>query len=122
MYRDVTVKDLFTDYYLASGVTITSDPVDIGAHVANGNFSLQFYIQGSGTSVVAEYTLSNDSVNYVQSSDGHTIATGLSSVSGLGANGRDLVSFSPPLAARMKILFWLSAGTGSTITARLALI
>ena len=121
-YRDITVHNLFTDYYLASGTTITSAPVDLGANAANGYFSLQVHIEGSGTSVVADYSLSNDGFNYVQATSGHTISTTFHHMCGLAANGRDLISFTPPMAARMKVQFWLSTGTGSTITAKLAIM
>ena len=121
-YRDITVHNLFTDYYLASGTTITSAPIDLGAAAANGYFSLQVHIQGSGTSVVADYSLSNDGSNYVQSTNGHTISTTFHHMCGLARNGRDLLSFTPTMAARMKVQFWLSTGTGSTITAKLAIM
>ena len=121
-YRDITVHSLFTDYYLATGVTITSAPVDLGAAAANGFFSLQVHIQGSGTSVVAAYLLSNDGFNYVHSTNGDTISTSFHHMCGIAKDGRDLISFSPTMAARMKLQFWLSTGTGSTITAKLAIM
>ena len=121
-YRDITVHNLFTDYYLASGTTITSIPIDLGAAAANGYFSLQVHVQGSGTSVVGSYILSNDGVNYVHSTGGDTISSTFHHMCGLAHDGRDIISFTPPMAARMKVQFWLSTGTGSTITAKLAIM
>jgi len=124
-FREITVKNLFTDKWIAAGTTVTSDPVDIGGLAANGYVSLQVYIEGTGTSICAAYTLSNDGTNYVYASGGSTIKAGTNAfhhACGTARDGRDLVSFSPTMAARMKVVMWESVGsTGSTVTAKLAI-
>ena len=128
-YRDITVIDLFSsaDYpngrVIAAGTTVTTGAFDIGAHAAGGLFSLQIYVQGSGTSIFAGYLLSNDGHNWIESTEGNTInATGFHHMCGRDANGRDIVTFEPPMAARMKIELWETVGAaGSTVTGKLAI-
>ena len=124
-FREITVKNLFTDQWIAAGTTVTSDPCDIGGLAANGYVSLQIYVEGSGTSICAGYLLSNDGMNYVRASGGTTIKAGTNAfhhACGTARNGRDIVSFTPTMAARMKIELWESVGsTGSTVTAKLAI-
>lgn len=124
-YRDITVINLFTNKVIAAGTTVTSEPIDLGAHAANGYVSLQIYVQGSGTSINAGYLLSNDGYNYVRSTDGTSIKVGTSAFHhkcGTAKNGRDLVVFTPTIAARMKVELWESVGAaGSTVTAKLAI-
>ena len=124
-FREITVKNLFTSEWIAAGTTVTSDPIDIGGLAANGYVSLQVVIEGSGTSICAGYLLSNDGADYVRASGGATIKAGTNAfhhACGTARNGHDLVSFTPTMAARMKVEMWESVGsTGSTITAKLAI-
>ena len=125
-YRDITVKNLFTDKWIAAGTTVTSEPIDIGAYAANGYFSLELFVEGSGTSICAAYSLANNGKDFILPSAGSAITASTATTafhhrSGVAKNGWDIVAFEPIMAARMKIVLWEAIGTtGSTVTARLA--
>ena len=101
---------------IALSQNAASDIIELNRYVSNGYFSLQYYVTGDGT-VKFEYQLSNDGVNFVEPSSASDIASSITKTSGPGSDGRDLVSFSPPPAAYMKIVATETGGANSvTVT------
>jgi len=113
--RDIEVKKLFNAATI-TGTTVYSEIIDIGTYGHGGTFSVQYYIDTAGVSLSLIYLLSNDGINFVQSTDGSAIKTGLTNISGQAANGRDLVVFTPTMGRFMKLAAWLSAGTTTSLT------
>jgi len=89
---------LFDSQGIAAGGSATSDIVDIKR--ANGYFSIQYDIDGSGTLDIL-YLLSLDGVHFVTPSADAKICEGVGS--GSGTSGVDIVSFNPSPARYMKL-------------------
>lgn len=125
--RDITVYTIMNAEALAAGTTKTSDSIDLGASAVQGYFSIQYEIEGAGSTVCAAYKVSNDGLTFVQSTEGYAItaATGTTAYTnktGPAANGKDLIAFTPPPCARIQILLWNVSPTGATVTAKLAVM
>lgn len=83
-----------------------------------GFFSLQYVITGAGGTLKFEYQVSNDCVNFVNT--GTDIGSGLTSSSGPGSDGKDLLAFSPESAMCMNILATETGGASAvTVTTHL---
>ena len=121
MSRDIVINRLWNSSTITTGTTSYSDIIDIGTFGKSGTFSLQYYISTAGVSVSLGYLLSNDYTNFVQSTEGNLIASGLTNISGQAANGRDVITFTPTMARFMKLAAWETAGaTNATLTAHFA--
>lgn len=115
MSRDIVVNKLWN----AASITTTtsySEIIDIGTFGKSGTFSLQYYVASAGVSLSLSYLLSNDGTNFVQSTEGSVITSGLTNISGNAANGRDVITFTPTMGRFMKLAAWLTAGTTGTLT------
>lgn len=104
----------------ASGV-FTSPAVDLARFNTEGFFSLQFNLTGSGTAKV-EFIISNNDVDYIEPTGASDILSAFTSASGPGANGKDIFSFSPPLARFLKLRVTETGGAnGVTVNGWLAI-
>lgn len=114
-HREIEVKRLF-NAATVTGTTVYSDIIDLGTYAQGGTFSIQYYAATAAVSTSMSYLLSNDGTNFVQSTEGHSIFTGVYLSSGFAADGRDIITFTPSMARFMKLAVWLSAGATSTLT------
>lgn len=86
---------------------------------SEGFFSLQIAVTGDGT-LKGEYQVSNDGVTYVEPTGATDIFSGFTKTSGPGADGKDLFSFSPPLALFVKIVLTETGGGDSVVATAIA--
>ena len=96
---------------IAAGGTYTSAAISLAVDV--GVYSLQYAVSGNGTAKF-EYNLTNDYTTYLEPSTATDIATGIIKTSGPGADGKDIVSFSPLPAASIKIVVTETGATNTT--------
>ncbi len=97
----------------ASGVA-NSVPLELSHHL-EGFFSLQIELTGSGTAKF-EYSISNDGETFItQSAVADQIVSGFTATSGPGSDGKDLISFEPELAKKMRIKC-TETGTADSVT------
>ena len=120
MSTPMVVIQIAKDKELAASGT-HSEIIPIEQSNFDGYFSLQLVVS-AGTGVFkAEYQLSNNGTNYVEPTGATDIATTFGASSGPGSDGIDLYTFTPDLAAFMKILFTETGGANSvTFSAWLA--
>lgn len=114
---------------LFDSITITasnaeeSTSVKLHPYAANGFFSLQIGLTGNGTAKF-EYEISNDDETYItQIATADQIVSGFIKTSGPGSDGKDIISFEPEPAEKMKIKCTETGGVDSvTITATLLML
>lgn len=116
----MVVIQVAKDKALAASGTLEEN-IKIEQHNFDGYFSLHIVVS-AGTGVLkAEYKLSNSGSNYVEPTGASDIFSSFSAASGPGSDGNDLYTFTPDLAAFMKILFTETGGANSiTFSAWLA--
>ncbi len=111
-HREITTKVLWLGEDIAAGTTVTTKSLDLGGYAQSGFFSIHYHVTGTGT-LALSFRLSNDGVNFVDSTNGYKITTGLTAASGAAADGKDLISFAPTPAARMKINAFETGGVNA---------
>ena len=105
--------DLFTKEVVIAGASAESEVIDLKAYAQEGYFSVQLAVTGDGTLKV-EYELSNTGFDFVtQSASGDIIISGFTKLSGPGSDGKDIISFEPEPALRMRIKLTETGGADS---------
>lgn len=98
---------------IASGVA-NSVPIELLHHL-DGFFSLQIELTGDGTAKF-EYAISNDGETYVtQTAAADQIVSGFTKTSGPGGDGKDIITFEPEVARKLKIVC-TETGTSDSVT------
>lgn len=104
----------------ASGVA-KSVPLDLQAYAKEGFFSLQIELTGTGTTKF-EYEISNDGETYIaQIATADQIVSGFTATSGPGSDGKDIISFEPEPAKRMRIVC-TEIGTSNSVVVTATLL
>lgn len=93
-------KTIDAETIVASG-SYTTSAIDL--YGVRGYFSIQYAITDNGT-LTLSYLLSNDGTNYLLPSGSNVIATGLTKTSGPGADGKDILPLTPPVARFLKFV------------------
>ena len=95
---------IFNAKSIAANANASSEKLDLRSLAANGVFSLQYEITGSGT-VKFEYLLSNEdaATNMIEPSTATDIGSSLTETTGPGSNGKDILSFEPEVARWLQI-------------------
>ena len=112
---------IFNAKSIASGANASSEKIDLRSLAANGVFSLQYEITGSGT-VKFEYLLSNEdaATNMIEPSTATDIGSSLTATTGPGANGLDILPFEPEIARWLQIKCSVTSAT-AVVTAWIAI-
>ena len=110
VFPSARFPQIFSSQAVTNGTSETSSAEYIGD--SNGDFSIQYYVAGSGT-VKVEYLLSLDGTNYLEPSSASDIATGITNSSGPNSDGRDIVTFDTELGEYMKIKVTETGGTNN---------
>lgn len=100
--REITVIKLFDAQSIAASGNASSIAIDLQRYAMNGFFSVQYLITGDGT-LKLEYNLSHDGATYIEPSSASDIGSSLTKTTGPGANGKDILPFSPELSQYLKI-------------------
>lgn len=102
--REITVIKLFDAQTIAASGNASNpgNGIDLQRFAQSGFFSVQYLITGDGTAKI-EYTLSHDGATYLEPSSASDIGSSLTKTTGPGADGKDILPFSPELARWMKI-------------------
>jgi hypothetical protein len=117
-HRKTDVLRLFYEQEIAASGSATSDIIEVKESV--GYFAVQMFVRGAGT-IKIEYLISLDGVNFLEPSAAADIASGQTTASGPGTDGRDIFTFSPILAPYMKIKVTETGGV-STVWVTLHLV
>lgn len=115
-FREIEVIKLFDAQSIAASGN-SSQPaqaIDLQRYAANGFFSLQYLITGDGTAKI-EYNLSNDGSTWLEPSSATDIGSSLTKTTGPGADGKDILSFSPELARFLKIKVTETGGANAVV-------
>jgi len=112
------VNKIFDAITIGASSVARSILLDLQAYAKEGFFSLQIELTGTGTAKF-EYENSNDGETFItQSAAVDQIVTGFTNSSGPGSDGKDLISFEPEPAKKMRIVCTETGGANSvTITA-----
>ena len=102
--RVITNIQIFNAKTITKNTSVYSMIVDLRSIAAEGFFSLQYEITGSGV-VTLEYQLCNQdsATDFLEPSSATNIGSSLSATTGPGADGLDILPFSPELARFLKI-------------------
>jgi hypothetical protein len=104
----------------ASG-SAKSVPLDLQAYAEEGFFSLQIALTGDGTAKF-EYEISNDGETFItQTATADQIVSGFTKTSGPGSDGKDLISFEPEPAKKMRIKC-TETGTANSVTITVTIV
>lgn len=107
--------NLFTDEVVAAGASVESEILDLEAFAKEGYLSIQLALTDDGT-VKVEYELSNTGAVYVTQSDADDIiVSGFTKTSGPGSDGKDVISFEPEPALKLKIKVTETGGVSGVV-------
>lgn len=108
------------DAVAASG-TLLSEIIDLARYSTEGFFSLQVALTGTGTGK-CEFLVSNDGVTFIEPTGATDVFSGLTVAGGPGGDGKDIFSFSPPVARFIRLKLTETGGAnGITVTAWIAI-
>lgn len=93
---------------------IYSDALNLNEIVSEGYFSAELKVTGTGT-VKVEGLLSFDGITYLEPTTLADIFTGFTQTSGLGTNGREILSFTPPAANYLKFKITETGGVSDPV-------
>lgn len=100
---DITTKYIFNGASITADTSSESDPINLQGMANDGVLSLYIYEAGDGTGQWT-YMLSPNGSDYVEFTDAaDIIAAAFTKISGPGADGYDIIQFSPELAPFIKI-------------------
>jgi len=117
----ITTTKVFDAQALAASGVFTTPALDLSRYSTEGFFSLQFNLTGTGTAKV-EFMISNNDVDYIEPTGASDVLSAFTVTSGPGANGKDIASFSPPLARFLKLKVTETGGAnGVTVNGWLAI-
>jgi len=111
-------QQVFNAEAVGLGASVESAVIDINAYAEEGFFSLQVEVTGTGTAKF-EYMISNNGADYItQTAAADVIVADFVATSGPGSDGKDIISFEPEPAAKMKIKVTETGGaTAIAVTA-----
>lgn len=114
---------IFDSITIVASDDAESIPLDLQAYADDAFFSLQIELTGDGTAKF-EYEISNDGETYItQTATADQIVSDFTDTSGPGSDGKDIISFEPEPAKKMKIKCTETGGVNSvTITVTLLML
>jgi len=118
--NQINTRVVFNAVSVTKNTTSTSRTVELNQAGTSGTFSLQVAVTGDGT-LTFKYTVSNDGQTFITPTGFSDIKAGVTKTGGPGGDGKDIYSFSPPIAKFIRITA-TETGTASAavLTATLA--
>ena len=116
----ISIIKVFNGSAITQNTAIT-EVVDLSKYNVEGFFSIQLALVGAGN-IDLIWSVSNDGENFVTPSGTDDLESAFDATSGPGSDGKDIVSFDPPLCKYIKFTATeQNAGAITSLTCHLAI-
>jgi hypothetical protein len=98
----INTRVVFDAVSVTKNTTSTSRTIELNQAGVTGTFSLQVAVTGDGT-LTFKFTVSNDGQTFITPTGASDIKAGMTKTGGPGGDGKDIYTFTPPLAKFLRI-------------------